>query len=229
MKRIIRIVTLLLFALLIHLCGCTADDPGYVNVLEGNLADDSEIIIKGSTNTGTYQVVELDPSTYSIICIDSVHHEIHEGDHYYIEGFVTLMDTNTLYVKLVTPDTTKWAHFTWEIVAGGILETNFYEDATGGMGGGANVVPLNNNRNSPNTSDLVITSGVTAATDNGTRVSAKKVGGTGFKEAIGGAADRSNELILKQNTVYFREFISGSDDNIISFRASWYEHTNKEP
>jgi len=165
------------------------------------------------------------------LCIDFVHHEIHEGDHYYIEGFTTLAedlggDEGTLYVKLVTPNNTKWAHFRWEIVSSGILETNFYEGASGGMAGGSGVTPLNNNRNSTNTSGLVITSDVTVATSKGTRIGSKKVGGTGFKTAIGGSVDRSDEVMLKQNTIYFREFISGGADNIISFRAGWYEHVS---
>ena len=211
-----KLFTVLLVSLLL-LSGCTAGtaaDPTNVD-----LASDDEVIIMGATDT----------TTHSIVCIDIVHKEIHEGHHFYIEGFVTLQDTDTLYVKLVTPDNTAWAHFTWNIESNGVIETYFYEDATGGMTGGVNVTPLNNNRNSLNTSGLVITRGVTYPTDNGTMISAKKVGAVGFKEVVGGAADRTNELVLKQNTTYFREFISGSDGNIIAFRASWYEYANKEP
>jgi len=32
------------------------------------------------------------------------------------------------------------------------------------------------------------------------------------------------ELVLKQNTVYCRTFLSGSSSNYVNFRASWYEH-----
>lgn len=60
-------------------------------------------------------------------------------------------------------------------------------------------------------------------TTQGTRISNKKVGGTGFKENIGGMANQADEIILKENTTYQRIFISGSDDNVISFRAMWVE------
>lgn len=207
--------------------GCSAQEAVYTNLSDAE--DDAQVVIRGRTGDSTYQVPRVDSTTHTLQTIDYVHHEIHDGNHYYMEGFVTLNDAQTLYVKLVTPDTAKWAHFTWHIDSSGILETNFYEGAIGGMAGGTNMVPLNNNRNSLNTSGIVITSGVTYPTDNGTKVASKKVGGTGFKTTVGGAFDRSNELILKQNTTYFREFISGSDSNIISFRASWYEHENRQP
>ena len=206
----------LLFALMVvFVPGCTIDEPGYVI----STSDSAVQLVDSNGDTLT-----IDDVSGAITIIDYVHHEIHEGDHYYLEGFTTLNSTDTLYIKLVTPDTTKWAHFTWMIDSSGVLETSLYEGASGGMASGAGVTPLNNNRNSTKASGLVITSGVTVATNKGTKISSKKVGGTGFKTAFGGSADRSDELILKQNTIYFREFISSSDDNVISFRASWYEH-----
>jgi len=235
----ILIITILAIALF---TGCAAGDPAYVSVVDETpidinieeVADDAAIQTLGATGGDTYQVPIVDSTTHAFATIDVVHHEIHEGSHYYVEGFTTLAEDlgggeGTLYVKLVTPDNTKWAHLTWQIISSGILETNFYEGASGGMAGGANITALNNNRNSTNTSGLVITFDVSVATNKGLKVSSKKVGGTGFKTVSGGVVDRTDELILKQNTIYFREFISGSADNVISFRASWYEHTNKEP
>jgi len=214
-----KLITIALLLLMMVFSACTIDDPGYF------VADaDSKVQVVDADG----DIVTIDSVSRAITVIDMTHHEMHEGDHYYMEGFVTLANGGTFYAKLVTPDSAKWTHLIWDIVSSGILETNFYEGASGGMTGGDVVVPLNSNRNSTNTSGLVITSGVTVATDKGLKVSSKKVGGTGFKTVSGGTAERSDELILKQNTTYFREFISGSDDNVISFRATWYEHTNKD-
>ncbi len=77
-----------------------------------------------------------------------------------------------------------------------------------------------------NKSKIIITSGVTVATDLGLIVGNAGTGGAGFKADIGGESARSNELILRQNTTYLRAFTSGSDDNVVSFKASWYEHTS---
>lgn len=164
----------------------------------------------------------LDQATNATTAISYEHHEIHGGSHYYVEGFTTLGVSGTLYVKLVTPDNAKWAHFVWKINSVGILTTTLVEAPTGGMAGGSGVTIFNNNRNSVSTSGLVITSGVTACTG-GTIISQESFG----SKQGGGAISRDDELILKQDTDYCRTFLSGSASNIISFKASWYEHTDK--
>jgi len=159
--------------------------------------------------------------------IDYAHHEIHDGHHFYMEGYAELGAAGTLFVKLVTPAIGEWAHFKWEIDSVGVLTTTFDEDATGGMVGATSVIPINNNRNSTNASKMVITTDVTTCTGYGTRISNQKFGfAENPSKATGGGAARDNEVILKQNAVYCRSFTSGSANNIINFRASWYEHTN---
>ncbi len=169
----------------------------------------------------------IDDVTNSLQIVDYSHHEIHGGSHYYLQGFIELDDTDTFYMKMVTPDTAKWSHFVFDIKSTGICTTYLDEDATGGMTGGASKIPINNNRNSANTSGVEFTAGVTACTGYTTRLEADKWGADGFKQTIGGGGGREDELILKQDTVYCRSFISGADSNIIQFKASWYEHTNK--
>lgn len=167
-----------------------------------------------------------DEITRAITVVDYNQHEMHTGNHYYIEGHVALNDTQELSVSLVTADTAKWAHFVWDIQSSGILETDLYEDVT--ASGGVTVVPINNNRNSTNTSGITIKSGATLDISDATNISNSKVGGTGFKTVTGGSMGRDDELILKQNTQYGRVFRSGSDDNVIHFKAMWYEHTSKQ-
>ena len=168
----------------------------------------------------------IDDTTQNIITIDTVHREVHEGDHYTMQGYLELNNGDTYNVKLVTPDTAKWVHFVFDIKSTGICTTHFDEDAVGGMEGGSAIIPQNSNRNSSKTSGLVITGGVTSCTEYSTRLENDKWGTGGFKETIGGASSRENEIILKQNTTYCRSFISGASDNIIQFEASWYEHQN---
>ena len=183
--------------------------------------------IKGHHTGNGFEFIRIDGNSLALITIDKSHHEIHEGDHYYIEGFTTLNITDTYKVKLVTPDSLKHCHFLWQIEANGILETHLYEAEGVTITGGSSVTPLNNNRNSSNASGMVITAGVTAGTPTGLDISKKKVGGTGFKSSSGGSSGREDEIILKSNTIYLRTFLSGSDDNIVSFKALWYEHISK--
>ncbi len=182
----------------------------------------------GGAIRGGWRKLRADIITHSLQTIDYAHHEIHAGSHFYIEGYATLAENAVLRVKLVTPDTAKWAHFQWGISSSGICETTLHEAPSGGMANGDAVTPINNNRNSDATSVIVITSGVDVATSAGTKISDAKWGAVGFKTTIGGGAARDDEIILKQNTIYLRTFTSRAADNIVQFKASWYEHTNKE-
>ena len=167
-------------------------------------------------------IENIDTTTGSVGTISQAHREIHTGEHYYIEGFATLASGVSLYVKLVTPDTKKWAHFLWEIECSGGLITYLDEDATGGMANGNSVTPLSNNRNEQVPSGMIITSGVTVATGYGTRISQAS-----WKNKAGGTQAREDEIILKQGTTYLRTFTSSEVGNVVRFKASWYEHTNK--
>jgi len=196
------------------------DDDTNLDETNG-LVTASLMYVRGSA--GTAKPLRMDLSTHSLQTMSYEHHEVHSGSHYYIEGFTTLGSGDSFYVKLVTPDTDKFAHFVWEIDGSFITETSLTEDATGGMAGGTAVIPFNNNRNSLNTSGMVITSNVTANTG-GTVISQTKFG----SRSTGGSHSRGDELILKRNTVYCRMFTSSTNSNIISFKASWYEHTDKD-
>ena len=246
----------------------------------------------------TIKPLRMDASTHTIQTIEYEHHEIHSGSHYYIEGHATLASAAVLRVKLVTPNSDKWAHFVWDIGSSGILTTAFYEGASGGMASGSRAVIHANNRNvncwsgshtgavdqatvltdstqawTPdaligmqvfnqtdgssgfitdndattvtvaaltggtgndwdtndvyeiNNSKMVVTSGVAVATTAGLLISD---GGWGDRKAGGGGQKRGDEIILKPNTTYYRVFTSGAADNIVSFKASWYEHTDKD-
>ena len=168
-------------------------------------------------------LAKQDRVTGSDIGINYEHHEIHDGSHFFMEGCMVLAAAEELRVKLVTPDTTKWAHFVWEITSSNILTTELWEGASGGMTGGVSVSPINNNRNSDKASGMIIISGVTTATDDGTKLSEACWG----SRQTGGGINRADEIILKQNETYLRKFISDANGNLVSFKASWYEHTNK--
>ena len=258
-------------------------------------------LLRGRWGTGDDETddVRIDASTNSIQTVDYEHHEIHAGSHYFVEGWTSLDTAGTLYVSLITPDTTKWSHFVWEIKSSGVLETSLYEVSSGGMTGGARATIHANNRNANcwtgiqdggthatiftdstqswtidaliglqifnqtdgssaiitdntattvtvaallggtdndfddddvveiNNSQMTVTAGVTVATTLGLLLSNTKVGGEGFKDDAGGSHARGDEIMLRQNTTYLRKFLSSSDANIISFKASWYEHANK--
>ncbi len=252
-------------------------------------------VMRGEYESDLFDYIKIDKTTNTLQTIEYPHHEIHSGNHYYLEGYITLGVGGNLFVKLVTPNTAKWGHFVWELHSSGILTTTLEEDATGGMAGGLRPTIHANNRNidcwtgfhtggahatiltdatkawtidaligyqvfntkdgssgiivsnTPTTatvialvggtanqwalndnyeinkSGFVITSGVTVNTGH-TQILSNTSFGT---KSAGGISSRIEEIILKQNTVYLRSFASGTAANIVGFKASWYEHTDK--
>lgn len=170
--------------------------------------------------------VAFDVSTHALTVMDYEHHEIHGGSHYFLADYVTLGDGDVADFCVKTPDSPKWAHLLFGVQTTGEVEINVYEGVTN-SGGGATITPMNNNRNSDNTSGLLIKSNC-SITALGTKISGQILGVAGTPVTTGGGnTKREDELILKRNTDYLIRMESGSATNNVSYRASWYEHTNK--
>ena len=164
----------------------------------------------------------FDAITHGVNTLAYEHHEIHAGSHYLISNSTTLGNGAVIDFSLVTPNTTKWAHLTFDVEGSQELSVVVYEDSNFDADG-TPIVPLNNNRNSANTSGLTIQSDPTVNAA-GTQRFAQSKGAN--KQA--GLITRKRELVLKQNTKYLFRITNGStSDNLISYNADWYEHTDK--
>jgi len=172
---------------------------------------------------------EVDNSTHALQTIAYEHHEIHSGSHYEICGFVTNGVGDTTIFAVTTPDSAKWAHMTFSAIGTSQLELHVHEGAT--VTGGVSVVGMNNNRNSTNTSILAILQDpvpTVAGTLLPLSESSGKEGATPARANTLGFVDRSNEIILLQDSTYTFTFTSRGAANIISFCGKWYEHTDKD-
>ncbi len=165
----------------------------------------------------------IDLSTTAACGIEYAHHEIHGGSSYTASKSFTHGAGASPNILIVTPNTTKWAHFIFSVVSDDVVAATFYE--AGDYSGGNAITAYNRNRNSTKTSGLTITD---TATDGG----AGK--GTGIWTFKGGAnktvtdstgSDR-HEFILKQNTKYLIEAV-GANGDLITVLLDWYEHTNR--
>ena len=78
-----------------------------------------------------------------------------------------------------------------------------------------------------NNSKVILTSGVAAATTYDQRIENDSWGTDDKKLIIGGGGARGDELVLRPNTTYLRTFTTVLADNIVQFRAVWYEHQDK--
>jgi len=169
----------------------------------------------------------IDRATETLQIITYEHHEIHAGSHFYICSFETLDDGDSADFAVTTPNTAKWAHMTFQVE--GTSQTEFYIYEGSAVTGGTATTPLNNDRNSANTSDLTIAKNPTVNTLGTMIYSQSKglVGATPSKADSEGVVTREREIILKQNTTYIFRITSRQDDNIVSYCGEWYEHTNK--
>lgn len=175
----------------------------------------------GSLVYGAQASENTDKPTNAIKTIDYEHHTIHEDKHFFIVGYqFSVGQGDTIDFVVTTPDTLEWAHMIFRYVASAGATLQVYEDSSGVVGGSA-TTPINNNRNSNNTSSLSVVKDPTSVTA-GTLIYSCTVGATSSQGFIG----RSEEIILKQNTVYLFRLTSEYGTNVISFNGQWYEHTN---
>jgi len=173
-----------------------------------------------------WQDIRIDASTHSLQTIDYAHHEIHAGSHFKAGLQDQSMATSdTLDLLFVTPDTTKWAHWTMTAQATGEVTVSLYEGATTSSDGTA-VTIWNRNRNSSNTPTVTVTHTPTV-TSVGTKMTEKWIGSEGFKEDISGEHRGDSEFILKQNTKYLVRLTAVSDGIKAAVGGDWYEHTDK--
>lgn len=171
------------------------------------------------------ELIEIckDNTTNSIKTIDYAHHEIHDGSAFTASYKADIANSANLDLLIVTPDSTKYAHFTYVIEVE--LETDglLYEGVTATAGSA--VAAYNRNRNSLTEPTVVITSTPTAITTGTTII---RSGHYGSGKTIGGNDRTVNELILKRNTKYLLRLtnVVTNASNYMSVRLNWYEHTN---
>jgi len=170
---------------------------------------------------------EVDNSTHSMQTIEYSHHEIHAGSHYKAGFMNTDLDTDaTVQLLFVTPNTTKWAHWTLTAQATGSAKIEVYEGTSVSANGTA-VTRWNRNRNSTNTSTTLVYHTPTVTTS-GTKMITKYIGSEGFRSNIGGEHRGDSEFMLLQNTKYLLVLTAISDDIVGSVGGDWYEHTDKD-
>jgi hypothetical protein len=204
---------------------------------------------------GNYRDVSLDEITRTLMTIDYAHHEVHEGSSFTAHDAQQVTDINKRSaVTFKTPNTTKWAHMVVTVQSTEAAVAILYEDVLIGAGTTkpSALALLNRNRNSSTTSGFISqhSTPVTgegsvwteAALQDGNPGDDVDWGATTETElarialgasinparSFGGDSRGTQELILKQNTVYMILMTSGTDnDNIMQITLDWYDHTSK--
>jgi len=186
----------------------------------------SLLVGRYGSGSSQYDDVRIDSSTNTLQTIDYAHHEIHAGNHYKA-GFLNtnLVTDATVQLLFVTPDTTKWAHWTLTSQSTGAVKVEIYEGASVSANGTA-VTRWNRNRNSTNTSTTLVYHTPTVTT-NGTKMVTRYLGSEGFKQELSGEHRGDSEFILMQDTKYLVVLTAISDGIVGAIGGDWYEHADK--
>lgn len=168
-------------------------------------------------------ISQVERTTNSLKVIDYSHAELHSGAHYFARSWITLGNSESAELLIVTPDTERWAHMIFQGSGeDGEILAEIYEDAVT-SDDGVRDNERNRNRNFPDDNTTFVYRGPVVS-NLGTLL-ADNVFGSG-KSSGGGGRD-AEEILLKQNTKYiFRVTNNTVSANKINWTLDWYEHTN---
>jgi len=169
--------------------------------------------------------IPIDLSTSTLRSISHEHHEIHEGDMYYVAANASLNNNNTISIAITTPNTTEEQHLVLDIRASDNATVTYISGVTSYTGGAA-ATPYNRNGRSSNTSNCTVKSGYT-----GSNPLVLTGGTTRFSEIVNASKglvwDRSSgeEIVLPKNSIEVFRVTAGANGMTITILINWYEHT----
>lgn len=162
---------------------------------------------------------EIDVITFGLVTIDVAHHELHEGNHFFVKNWVDIPSASSVDLLYVSGDADPHMRTSFEGTAA--FQIDIYEGATTSNNGTA-ITVQNRKRSSLNICSCAIYSAPTV-TATGTVFVRYKIGAG----KTGGSSTAENEIILKANTKYLIRLTSNvtGSTNTIDYLADWYEHT----
>jgi hypothetical protein len=166
-----------------------------------------------SQTSWTSKPPKLDHSGAAVV-IDYVHHQIHDGEHFFVIGNFS---TDTAEInRCVRVPSNSQPHVIWGITSSQDTTAEIYEAASFTYFGDA-LLPINSDRNSAQVA-LISPYHNSIVASTGTLIWSQQFG----EKKTGGQLVFDDEIILKENTDYlFRTTSTGS--YWISGRLRWYE------
>lgn len=164
-----------------------------------------------------------DPATGAPLIIDTVHHEVHEGEMFhasYTDGDVA----DDASVDMLLTVGAKECHATWEVFAGGQVSVYLYEAPT--VADGTPITIYNMKRASANTPLSTVKHTPTVTATGTTALVNGRIlpGGTSPTTRVGGGIRSGTEWILAPDTAYLMRVTNDSGAGIpINVVVEWYE------
>lgn len=178
--------------------------------------------------------IRQDPLEYSVDkytgaakTVTNEHHEIHDGNHYFVASYDQLNAGASLLFGFTTANEEEEVHIVFGFESTGQTLFEMYEDCDFDISSSV-VTPFNSNRNSSNLSSASIQKS-SSMNSLGTKLYDQKIGIVSNPvSAIGGDNRSADEILLKRNTKYTYRFESFSASNIISYKSTYYHEKPKE-
>jgi hypothetical protein len=146
---------------------------------------------------------------------------INSGKAYSHNMIHSLSNGQTFYHLIIVPNDSVKYHFKYEVDAVGPTTVELFEAPTTTANGTA-ALTYNRERNSANTTGLLVYHGPTVTSD-GTLLEGHSIGSSGGAKA--GSTSASDEIVLKTNTKYLIKYVSKASSNDVSDAFFWYEAT----
>lgn len=210
---------------------------GTVPISTGGALQVSGNVVATVANDPISAVISAPLDKYGAIqSIPFEHHEIHDGDHFFIEGWTTLSNgaSGNFVVSSPAELSAHLVHMTFEVQAQSEIEVKVYKNPVV-LVNGTVLTPVNNNQDIDTPSCMVsgycdggyITMNPTIVSK-GTLLSkwrSGKAGATPTAGDVGTTIQRAEkELVLKRGTKYLWSVVSYDNTNVVSYRGTWYEH-----
>lgn len=168
-------------------------------------------------------IPRLDKISGAVVVIDYLNYFLNCGELFFVERPFTLNKNNTLRFATLTPPE-KYVHGISILNSSGVLEFSVDEDCDVDFSNYPKSKPLNNDRNSTNTPDLVIYFGVPEPISYKERISHALWGADiPGRQSEGGSYNRPHGVTLKRNTKYVWTVKSHVDINHINLLSFWIE------
>lgn len=186
---------------------------GIVQVeLNSNLEDDTSVKLLVDARSG------------GLVVVPQTHYQVHTGASFRYSDSVTLNAAATQDYLITTPNTAKYAHFTFKADGSAITSFVMYEGAD--RTGTTSQTLWNANRNSGTTATVTIHKGASGGTTDGTQMITYSSGASQGASRSDAHAQYDNEWVLKANTKYLFRVTSGSASNLCNVDFQWYERTS---
>lgn len=164
-----------------------------------------------------------DPVTGAPTMIDTVHHEVHEGEMFHA-GHTAASVANGASVDLLLTTGAKECHTTFEVFAGGQVSVYLYEAPT--IANGTAITIYNMKRSSANAPLSTVKHTPTVSATGTTALVNGRIlpGGSSPQTRVGGGIRQGVEWVLAPDTAYLLRVTNGSGATIaINVGLEWYE------